>query len=290
MFWWGECSFMFRMEKMRGSDISFAVQLANKLDWHMTPEDYDFALKLEPEGCFTLFSGSELAGISTCISFGRIGWFGNLIVNETDRRKGVGTYLVKHSIKYLESLGAGTIGLYTYPDLVPYYGRFGFKADVEFIVLQGRINNSSLSTRPQLQMAKENNIPAIIDFDKQFFGASRKKLLERILSDTHNLCYTAVQNGNLVGYCATKVCKVTSEIGPLICRPNHEEIAIDLLKAVLSKLKKRDVFVCVPSEEAGFLEVLNKKGLQESFRVIRMFLGPFIAKNCRYIAESLERG
>ena len=256
----------------------------------MTPQDYEFAVKLEPEGCFTLFRGSERAGISTCISFGRIGWFGNLIVKETDRRKGIGTSLVKHAIKYLECLGAETIGLYTYPDLVPYYGRFGFKADVEFIVLQGRAINSSSASGPQLQTAKEQNIPDIVDFDKQFFGASRKKLLERILSDSDNVCYTTVEKGNLIGYCASKIYEEASEIGPLICPLNQEETAADLLIAVLSKLRNRDVFVCVPSEEEVFLKILSEEGLQESFRVTRMFLGPFVAKKCRYIAESLERG
>jgi hypothetical protein len=36
-------------------------------------EDFEFAAKLEPEGCFVLFHGSERAGIATCVSFEKIG-------------------------------------------------------------------------------------------------------------------------------------------------------------------------------------------------------------------------
>jgi len=38
------------------------------------------------------------------------------------------------------------------------------------------------------------------------------------------------------------------------------------------------------------LKVLSKVGFKEDFGVARMFLGPAVAKNCIYMAESLERG
>jgi ribosomal protein S18 acetylase RimI-like enzyme len=286
----GECSFMFRVEKMGAGDFLFAVQLANTMGWNMALEDFRFTTKLEPEGCFVLFYGSERVGIATCVSFGRVGWFGNLVVKEACRRRGAGALLVRYAINYLKSTGAETIGLYAYPHLIEFYKRFGFKPDVDYLVLQGKAVSPLTGGTVQLQKAKKQDSPALIDFDSQCFGACRRKLLEPILRDTGNLCYVAVDDHEIAGYCAATVYEETAGIGPLMCRQNRGGVAVALLQTVLSKLKNHDIFICVPTEETALLEVLLKAGLQEKFRVTRMFLGPAAAKGCTYMAESLERG
>jgi hypothetical protein len=198
--------------------------------------------------------------------------------------------LVKHAIKYLKSTGVETTGLYAYPHLIEFYKNFGFKPDVDFLSFQGKAVSSVTEGTLQLREAKEQDIPALIDFDCQCFGAHRKKLLEPTLLNTGNLCYIAVDNHEIIGYGAAKVYDEMAEIGPLICRQNRVNIAVTLLTTILSRLGNHDVFICVPTEETALLEALSKVGLQENFRVTRMFLGPTVAKNCTYIAESLERG
>jgi len=281
---------MFRVEKMEVDDFLFAVQLANTMGWNMALEDFEFAAKLEPEGCFVLFRGSERAGIATCINFGRVGWFGNLVIKEEYRRKGAGTLLVKSAIEYLKSTGAETIGLYAYPHLIEFYKQFGFKPDVDFLVLQGKTASPVTEGTLRLQEAKKQDIPALIAFDCQCFGAQRKKLLEPILLDKSNLCCIAVDDHEIAGYCAAKVYEETAEVGPLICHQNRADVAVELLQTILNRLRNYDVFICAPAEEIVLLEALSKAGLQEDFRVTRMFLGPVVAKGCTCIAESLERG
>jgi predicted N-acetyltransferase YhbS len=279
---------MFRVEEMKVEDFPFAVQLANTMDWNMALEDFEFMAKLEPQGCFVLFHGSERVGIATSVSFGKVGWFGNLIVKEDNRKKGAGTFLVKQAIKYLESRGVETIGLYAYPHLIGFYKNLGFKPDVDFLVFQGKPVSSL--TEGMLREANKQDIPALIDFDCRCFGACREKLLKPILLDTGNLCYVSVDNHEIIGYVAAKVYDEMAEVGPLICRQNRVDIAVTLLKTILGKLRNLDVFTCVPAEETAILEILFKAGFRENFRATRMFLGPAVAENCTYIAESLERG
>lgn len=281
---------MFRVEKMEVNYFSFAVQLANTMNWNMMTEDFEFMTKLEPEGCFVLSHDEERAGIATNICFGEVGWFGNLIVKEDYRRKGAGTILVKHSIGYLKSKRVKTIGLYAYPHLTAFYEKFGFKPDVDFLVFQGKAASPLTGETAPLQKAKKQDIPAIIDFDSQCFGACRRKLLEPILRDKGNLCYIAVDDHGIAGFCAATVYAETAGIGPLMCRRNRVDAAVALLKTILGRLRNHDIFVCVQAEETRLLEALRKAGLQETFRVTRMFLGAAVAKNCIYLAESLERG
>src|SRR3989337_3108392 len=100
---------MFYVARMRAEDFSFAVQLANSMDWNMSEEDFEFMLELEPDGCFVLFENGERLGLATSISYEKVGWFGNLIVNENYRKKGAGTFLAKHAMNYLENKGVETV-------------------------------------------------------------------------------------------------------------------------------------------------------------------------------------
>ncbi len=92
---------MFQVRAMRVDDFPFAVQLANTMNWNMAEEDFEFMASLEPHGNFIALDDGKPIGIATCISFGTVGWFGNLIVKEQYRSKGVGSLLVKHASRLL---------------------------------------------------------------------------------------------------------------------------------------------------------------------------------------------
>jgi len=279
---------MFQVEKMDDDDFRFAVQLANTMNWNMSSEDFEFMMKLEPHGCFVLFDDQERLGIATTVSFEKAGWFGNLVVTTDARREGAGNFLTKHAIDYLKNTGVETIGLYAYPHLVSFYERFGFVSDIDFLVLKG--NSLFPATQGVLQPTRKRDVPKLIDFDRHWFGANRKKFLEPMLVKEGNLCFVSTENNMIKGYVAAKVYSKMAEVGPLICDTNFTEEALFLLKTMLSRLSSLEVFTCIPKKETALLNMLYKAGLKKEFRVVRMFLGPAIAKNCIYVAESLERG
>ena len=280
---------MFHVEKMEVADLSFALQLANNMNWNMTPADFEFMIKLEPKGCFVLLHGQERLGIATSVSFGKTGWFGNLVVKEKFRRAGAGNLLIRHAIDYLKSKGAKTIGLYAYPHLVEFYEGFGFESDIDFLVLKGKTEVPSAAQKG-VRAAKRQGIPGIIDFDCRCFGANRRKLLEPIILNKANLCYISTENNGIIGYVAAKVYDKMVEVGPLMCHANRKEEAVLLLRTLLSRLSGLEVFMYIPKKEAVLLNMLYEAGFEEDFRVVRMFFGPAVAQNCIYTAESLERG
>ncbi|MBN1357431.1 GNAT family N-acetyltransferase [Candidatus Bathyarchaeota archaeon] len=279
---------MFHVERMQVDDFSFAVQLANTMNWDMTPADFEFMIKLEPDGCFVLFHGQERSGIATSISFGKAGWFGNLVVKEKFRRGGAGKLLTKHAMDYLKNKGVETIGLYAYPHLVTFYENLGFEPDIAFAVLKGKATVSP--THGMLKEATKRDVPEIIAFDRQYFGANRQKLLETILFNQDNLCYVATINSKITGYVAAKVYGKTAEVGPLISNANWKEGAVMLIETILSRLNGFEIFMCIPTKEAELLKMLSKAGFKEDFRVVRMFSGSALAQNCICGPESLERG
>ncbi len=279
---------MFQVKAMSAADFPFATKLANTMNWNMTPEDFEYMLNLEPQGCFVLFNGSERLGVATCISFGKVGWFGNLIIKEKCRNRRAGSLLVKHAVDYLQSRGVKTIGLYAYPNLLNFYGRQGFKADEDFSVLS--VETLQSIPAETLPHPTATTVQSIIKFDNAWFGGDRKKLLRSIIYEEGNLCYYVAEGEKVVGYVASTVYEKMAWIGPLVCPEGKVDVACLLLKSVLTKLHGKTVYLALPKKERLLMDMLFNVGFKEDFSVVRMFLGPTTARNCIYLAESLERG
>jgi len=93
-----------------------------------------------------------------------------------------------------------------------------------------------------------------------------------------------------VGYVAATVYETMAWIGPLVCQIARNDVANLLINAVLAKVGGKSVYAVVPKKEVSFFESFSSFGFKEEFSVSRMFLGEKPARNCIYLAESLERG
>jgi ribosomal protein S18 acetylase RimI-like enzyme len=279
---------MFRVRTMKQDDFTFAVELANTMDWGMAEEDFEFNSRMEPEGCFVLLDDVKHVGICTCVGYGKVGWFGNLIVQENCRRKGAGSFLLRRSIEFLKRKRVETIGLYAYPRLIRFYERFGFKPDEQFLVMkkQAALPEETMEAKK----ASVSDVPDIVSIDGQCFGANRSRLLKNLLSKKNNQCYVSVAEHEIVGFVAAKVYADMAEVGPLGCLDKYQDATLKLLETQLANLKGLEVSVYVPEKQAAILNLLNNSGFREDFRLVRMFLGSAVGKNCLYLAESLERG
>lgn len=280
-------NFMFRLEKMVPDDFSFAVELTDTMNWKLTVDDFIFNKVLEPNGCFVLFYNNERVGLVTSVSYGPVGWFGNLVVKNFLRGKSAGDLLVKHVIAYLQNLGVDSIGIYSYPDLKNFYAKFGFVSRNYFTFLKAEEVFYVKSNK--MPLLDNNSLPRVIDFDKKYFLGNRQTLLRKILSSKH-LGFMSVENEEVIGYVLAKVHEPSVEIGPLVCSKDRPDVALDLLNAVFSKISGYTGFICVPSDDVLILDAVGSVGFKEEFKVVRMFLGAAVAEDCIYLPESLERG
>jgi GNAT superfamily N-acetyltransferase len=279
---------MFSVKNMSGEDVSFAVRLSNTMDWDLVKDDFEFMMELEPNGCFVLLHNSERAGIVTTVSFGKMGWFGNLIVSEEYREKGAGSLLASHAVNYLKNNNVETVGLYSYVDKIHFYERLGFTCDSYFTVMSG--NGFSSPNNSNIREKRKTDIERIIDYDCSCLGVSRRKLLEPILLYQDNVCYVYVESEEIIGYIIAKVYRGVAEIGPLVCDEGRSDVAVSLLKAVLDRLDGLKVSMFVSEKQKVLLTTLESNGFVRSFRVARMFHGPPFVSDCVCMAESLERG
>lgn len=279
---------MFHIKPLTPADYTFAVQLANTMKWNMAPEDFTYMSSLAPEGSFLLLDDSKPVGVATCISYGKIGWFGNLIVDPGSRRKGAGSMLVQHAIDYLRKKGVETIGLYAYPQLKEFYSKIGFVADLDFALLHADM--IAPFEYVGVHRIEEETLPRIAQFDSQFFGGDRARLIESIVLEDGNAAYYTSERGHIVGYVAATIYESMAWIGPLICYPSRYDIVGKLVTSVLAKAAGRSTYTIASKIDKVLLDIFTSIGFKEEFTVSRMFLGKYEAKNCIYLAESLERG
>jgi N-acetylglutamate synthase-like GNAT family acetyltransferase len=280
----------FHVRTMEQKDFPFAVRLANSVNWNMGEADFEFNKHLEPGGCLILEADSKPIGLATCISYGRIGWFGNLVVDKACRNKGAGTQLIRHAMNYLKNKGVATVGLYAYPHLMDFYGKIGFRADNDFVVLKTAAVSIETTSDSHMKVAKAQDFKSIFDLDGSCFGNLRRRLLQIILKNPANICCVAAEGSQTVGFAAAKVFGEAAEVGPLVCKGDEPETAVALLKFELRKLNGFEAYIYLPASEFALLETAAQAGFGEEFRLKRMFIGAFTAKNCLYSAESLERG
>ena len=279
---------VFHVRNMSRADFDFAVRITGLMGWGLAEQDFEFMMELEPEGCFVLLDGSDRVGIATAVSYGKLGWFGNLIIDESKRNRGAGTLLVKHALEYLTEENVETVGLYAYMEKIPFYRRLGFERDSEFTILKGKGFSSPVGAN--VRKAKKQELADVIALDQSCFGASRRRMLEPILMDRDNLCFVSTEDGQISGFSAAKVYRGVAELGPLACKRGQAKTALDLLRAALSALEGLEASVFVPKREKRIVSMLLESGFLESFRVERMFHGPSVTGDCVLMAESLERG
>jgi ribosomal protein S18 acetylase RimI-like enzyme len=281
---------MFHVKPMTPKDFAFAIELTDTMNWNMTPEDFDFNMQLEPNGCFTLFDDQKRIGLATCINYGNLAWFGNLVVKDSSRNRGAGTMLVNHAVSYLKKAGAQTVGLYANLNVIDFYEALDFKRDANFAFFTATPVSFAQSNHCNLKTIEKVETFEIVDFDRRCFGGNREKLLEKLLQNETNLCYVSKEGDKIAGYVTAKVYGNLAEVGPLVCLPEHQQTAQQLFSAVLSKLNGLDVYVSLPVVEKELLKLATQAGFREEFQVARMYLGPIIPQHCIYVAESLERG
>jgi hypothetical protein len=272
---------------MSARDYGFAVDLANTMNWHMSAEDFGFNQFLEPKGCLILFNDSIPVGIASCVSFGKVGWFGNLVVKQEWRGQGVGRLLLEHAICYLQGKGVESIGLYAYPEFREFYSKFGFKKDIDLSVMY---SNHLHAIRASSKVECQADFSVLGGFDSEFFGTDRSRLLKGILQEKTSVCHVSFRGEDVVGYVLAKVYGNLAEVGPLVCRSDKSDVALELLKAALRGLINKSVMLYVPQNQSVFEEFLLSVGFRKSFSVSRMFLGKSKIQNYIHLAESLERG
>ncbi len=162
------------IDLFRHEDLDAFLALAGTEGWICDRWEFDFLLRVFPEGCLAARRGSVSVGFVTSIRYGTSGWIGNLIVPEELRGQGIGTALMKKALEVLADAGAETVWLTASQAGKPIYESLGFAAldVVHRWVGEGRGGGSS--ARDAIPRSE------ILEMDRAGWGDRRDAIIDAV--------------------------------------------------------------------------------------------------------------
>jgi predicted GNAT family N-acyltransferase len=248
-------------------DFNFIIGLAALENIKYSKKDLRRIINFEPEGCFIALDGEQRLGIVTTITYGNVGWIGNLLVERSTRRRGTGTKLVKEALEYMQKKDVKIPKLYCFPSRVSFYRKLGFKTEINVQVMVGKGRKTSFS---EVYKLSEDTLNEILPLDKKIFGADRSNILHKLHQEFPKNCFTAYHKKKLVGYIMANGSEDEYELGPWVCLPKYQDkYGEQLLKAGINSLDKKIIDLSTPLNNK-MKEILVNYGFKKQGIAVRM--------------------
>ena len=176
------------------ADIDFALTQIRREGWVASREVFESVVEHNPQGCFIAELDGDRAAMLTTANFGPTGWIGHLIVPPEQRKKGLGTRMMKHAIEHLRQQGVSTIRLEADPPGMGIYQRLGFVEEYES--LRFRLTRT---TQPSSSNLQPSDLDEILAFDQKITGEDRGRYL-KILFKKAKQAMLIRRDGDVAGY------------------------------------------------------------------------------------------
>jgi GNAT superfamily N-acetyltransferase len=252
-------------------DVTWAIRLTSLENWGYTRADVERLIALEPQGCFVARLRGKRIGLTCSTSYGKLAFIGAVIVDPAARGKRVGEALMNAALAYLDGRGVETVRLNAYLNVVPFYERLGFRGEYENVRYHGKVaaSGGADGVRP----ATSEDLPPIAHFDSFYFGASRERLLARLLREFPANFLVVRDEGGVRGYIVANAEDGSAEIGPWVVNPTVPAVAGDLLHALLARLGPSQVGLTAPAPNEHHERMAGELRLETAFRTLRMCRG-----------------
>ena len=254
---------------LKREDISWAIALTDTEAWGYAAADFERLLDLEPEGVFLAQAGGARVGITATTTYGPLAYIGAVIVEPGWRGKHVGDALMRACLDFLDHRGVESARLNAYLNVIPFYERLGFRREFENHRFAGRHEGRAV---PGVRLAREDDVAAMAELDRRYFGAERTKLLRRLLQEFPATSLVVDDAGDVAAFAFGNLGGGSCEIGPFVCPPKRGADAEVLFDAMCAAADA-PCALSVPAPNARGLEIARRAGLHDAFPTMRMVRG-----------------
>lgn len=268
---------MIHFRPMTQQDIGFAMSLKDQAGWNQCETDWRRLIELQPDGCFiALDSDRPVATVATTL-FDSVGWISMLLVNESDRGRGIGAALMERALSFLDSHDAQTVRLDATPLGQPLYEKLGFAPEYELARFSGKVENAPARSTvgptitPTITIARADQLPAMIEFDRIVTGTNRYKLLKQLHAENPDLLHVKVEAGQIQGYAAMRRGSLACQIGPVIA--GSQDAGRMLCEAALVLWADGQVIIDIPLANQQAVQWAQGHGFSIQRSLMRMFRG-----------------
>lgn len=192
-----------------------------------------------------------------------------VLVDPAWQGQGIGMQLLKEALQILHN--QETIRLDATPAGREVYLKFDFADEYSLsrmVTIAAAEKLKGSAARP----IRTNDLAALVEFDREIFGADRHALLEWILEGAPQYAFMREVKNEIQGYCLGRHGHSFTHIGPVIAK--NPCIAKNLVSAALNNCIGTPVILDVLHFNAEWIEWLTSIGFTEQRPFIRMYRGP----------------
>jgi GNAT superfamily N-acetyltransferase len=263
------------LRTMTKRDVAAGLRLNSLAGWNQTAADWHRFLDASPEGCFVAGLDGQVCGTATTISYQqRFAWIGMVLVDPEYRKLGVGTHLLQRTVEYLDQCGIPTMKLDATPQGQPIYEKMGFVTEYQIArwILKRPADQIAKPATSNFAAITDRQLLAILDQDRDVFGADRSHLLRSLHSDTPEFTIGVFEQGALRGYALGRRGSFADHLGPWMAesRPAAEVLIDEYLRRSSRETLIVDCLIANPFA----MELLRARRFTPSRTLTRMYRGP----------------
>lgn len=210
-----------RLRRLREDDIADALALSVEAGWNQIAADWRIFLELgEAYGLTAEDEGGRLIASAAILPHGdRFGWISMVLVTAARQRRGLASWLLRHSIEALEARRLVPLLDATPAGRAVYLG-LGFEDcwSLRRLVLRQppRAGAEAVPEGVLVRPLKEEDWAPAIAYDRAAFGAERGTLLRRLAKRLPPAALIAERGGEIAGVLLGRDGRVMSQLGPLV--------------------------------------------------------------------------
>ena len=264
-----------RMRDATDGDLPAIGALRESVGW--SAQDWALRAAMAPPEarCLVVVDAADaIVGVGSGITYGALGFIGNMVVAEGQRHRGVGSAVLETVIDFLESAGCTRLELFATPAGRPLYARHGFElTDPSAMVTVPR--NAAIDADTDVVVEEAKDLDELTAYDAPRFGGDRKPLLAMMHADAARPLLVARQAGTIRGYLWLR--SDGPRVGPFLA--DEPAIAAALLRAAFELVPEADALTLnLPMTNQPGVRWLRSLGVELEPWDGRMARGPQIAR------------
>ena len=242
-------------------DLPRVAELRERVGWAV----HEWALRavLDPPHarCLVAVDGANnVIGVGSGISYGALGVVGNMIVDPSHRRRGIGAAILEGVVDFLDERGCTRLELSATDAGRPLYEKYGFTLagpGVSAVVpRQARADDDGAA---ELTDAGPASLAELAAYDAPRFGGDRSPLIASMLADTARPLVVARRDGEVAGWAWVR--PDAERVGPLVA--DTPDVAAALVGDALRRLPTaRTVRLNFPAANRAGADRLRRLGAE----------------------------
>ena len=221
---------------LTAAELPDAEALVREAGWNQVTADWEIFRALGT--VYASRAGARVVATAATMPYGRFAWISMVLVAGEQRRRGLGTQLLKHCVAVLNESGRVPV-LDATPAGRPLYRALGFeeswgyhrlaRPDAKPLTHSAIALDATITIRP----LADKDWGALCAYDAAAFGADRNALLQRLRSRLPPAELIAERHGRIAGFMLGRNGRSAAQMGPLVAEDDGVAHAL-LARAIQS--------------------------------------------------------